>query len=539
MRFKTKYHACLSFKLLFIFSLHTLQACGGSEEQSQDSSTANVLVSEFPTSPSPIGTSVANDASALSGIQSNVVAATSAGLPAFPAVPGGARKVTEFGAKPDDGIDDSDAIQRAVDSLGQGEWLVFPPGVYHQNKSIWVRTPGVKLWGDGARVHATNTQDQSFLMAAHGASIYKFTLTAVTSERGTTPWQSRIAIFSKVENTDPLRDNIIRGNKIIASGEPGSAQANSATAAGIFVFRARGFLVAENLISRSLSDGIHMSGGSFEGKVIGNTVRETGDDMIAVVSYLTQEGWASESAKVTASALDDRKELKLSRNILIADNFVTGQYWGRGISVVGGSHVTIKNNTIERNTVAAAVYLAREASYNTFGVHHVRVQDNIIRNVQTTDALYMPSGFKKPSKTGQGAIEVYTQIFEDEKAITSMANELMVRDVAITGNTIEGTVSHGVRIGSSVAKSMPTTLEASYAGSTVQRDYHGWKVDAVTVKHNKMKQLGGDTVKIFRDPNNQVTPSVFCANNTANGAEQKSADCLRQQDLEVEGATIQ
>jgi hypothetical protein len=534
-----------SFATFFVtLNLCFLQACGDNGEQLENTaSTADAGTASDgnagAASPQPTPSPSSGDESAPPVVQGDAVTALNTGLPAIPTPPADARKVTEFGAKPNDGVDDSAAIQKAIDSLGHGEWLVFPPGTYHQNKSIWVRTPGVKLWGDGARVHATNTQDQSFLMAANGASIYKFTLTAVTDKRGSTPWQSRIAIFSKVEQTEPLRDNIIRGNKIIASGEPGTAQANSATAAGIFIYRARGFLVADNLVSRSLSDGIHMSGGSFDGRVVGNTVRETGDDMISVVSYMTEDGWASESAKTTAAALNERKQLKLSQNILIANNFVTGQYWGRGISVVGGSYVTIKNNTIERNTTASAVYLAREASYHTFGVHHVRVQDNIIREVQTTKPLYTPAGFKEHSKTGQGAIEVYTQIFEDEKSITSLANELMIRDVAITGNTIENTISHGVRIGSSVGKSTATTLQTSMSGSTVQRDYHGWQVDAVTVKHNKMKQLGGDAVKVFRDPNNKITPSIFCANNTENGVEQKNPDCLRSQDLDVTGATIQ
>ena len=50
--------------------------------------------------------------------------------------------------------------------------------------------------------------------------------------------------------------------------------------------RATGFLVAENTVSRSLSDGIHVTSGSSYGRVLKNTVKETGDDMIAVVSYV-------------------------------------------------------------------------------------------------------------------------------------------------------------------------------------------------------------------------------------------------------------
>jgi Pectate lyase superfamily protein len=51
---------------------------------------------------------------------------------AAPQVPPGERLVTEFGAKPDDGVDDTAAIQAALDAVNTsgGGTLVFPPGQY-------------------------------------------------------------------------------------------------------------------------------------------------------------------------------------------------------------------------------------------------------------------------------------------------------------------------------------------------------------------------------------------------------------------------
>jgi Pectate lyase superfamily protein len=51
---------------------------------------------------------------------------------AAPQVPSGDRLVTDFGAKPDDGVDDTAAIQAALDAVNTsgGGTLVFPPGQY-------------------------------------------------------------------------------------------------------------------------------------------------------------------------------------------------------------------------------------------------------------------------------------------------------------------------------------------------------------------------------------------------------------------------
>lgn len=77
-------------------------------------------------------------------------------------------KVTDFGALPDDGIDDIDAIQRAVDSAGKsgGGIVVFPQGVFdfdvnttHRFVSIPYSNVIVRGYGDG--VDGTTLYDHS------------------------------------------------------------------------------------------------------------------------------------------------------------------------------------------------------------------------------------------------------------------------------------------------------------------------------------------------------------------------------------------
>ncbi|MGL4576260.1 MAG: glycosyl hydrolase family 28-related protein [Burkholderiaceae bacterium] len=455
----------------------------------------------------------------------------------MPVPPAQARKVTDFGAKPDDGVDDTDAIQRAVDALKPGEWLVFPKGVLNHSKSIWVRTPGVTLWASDSRLHATNPRDQAVILAADGASIYGFTLSAVTNQRGHAPWESRIAVFSKVEATEPLKDNVVRGNRIIAAGAPGTPEANSATSAGIFVYRAKRFLVAENTVQRSLADGIHVTGGASDGRVVANVVRETGDDMIAVVSYLGKGDWTSESAQSVSDDLVSRKQLNLVSNVLISRNDVSGQYWGRGISVVGGRDISIRNNVIERATMAAGVYLAREVGYMTFGLKNVLVEGNTIRQVQTTAPAYLPAGFTTPAKTRHGAVEIYSQIFDDERSIGTLATELSIQDLAVRDNVIEDTLADAVRIGQGVGK-LSTLTAGNQSNQQSSRAYSGWKIDSLAIKSNRMQRVNGRAIKIFSDPELALTPAVFCAANTTAGAAVDQSACTATAEVQVTGARV-
>lgn len=437
---------------------------------------------------------------------------TCAPLPPLPARPARVRTITEFGVTPNDGKDDTDAIQRALNTLAPGEWLVFPPGRYEHAKTLRVKVPNTVLWGDGATLHATNPADQAIMLEADGASVYKFTLTAVTDRRRTAPWESRIAVFGGAKGARLLSGNVIRGNRVIESGEPGSPLANSSSSAAIFVYRATDFLVAENTVSRSLSDGIHVTAGSSYGRVLKNNVKETGDDMIAVVSYV---GDPATTADKVASDFDGRRERGLSHHIVIADNAVDGGYWGRGISVVGGENVTIENNTIDHTTHAAGIYIARETSYLTFGVRNILVRNNTISNVQTTEPVYVGgSGSRTPVKTRHGAIEIYSWVYADEATNERLRDALSVQDIRVESNTIKGTLADGVRIGTGWGRVWSYTAKSKEAGSFT-RNLTGGPVGRIALSGNKMSGVGYQPIAINNVPTEQL--NISCENNTVDG----------------------
>lgn len=430
------------------------------------------------------------------------------GLEEPPARPGGAVDVRSFGALPDDGRDDTAAIQAALDSLPPGGWLLFPPGVYEHGARLTVRRPGAVLWSEGATLHATNAADQAVLLAADGASIYNFTLTAVTAARLDAPWQARIAVFDRDDRSTHLRGNVIRGNRVIAGGAPGTPAANSASSAGIFVYRADDFLVAENEVRRSLADGIHVTGGSKNGRVLANTVRETGDDMIAIVSYLANGSWIDDGAAQIAASFAGQRDLELVRNVLVAFNDVSGQYWGRGISVVGGADITIRDNRIAQTTTAAGVLLAREASFVTWGVNNVVVRDNAISQVQTTLPAYTPPGWPNTGlRTGHAAVEIHSFVFDDERAYGDLLAALAVQDLRITRNTVADTGASGVRVGEGTG--VVSTLSGTRSdGTAITRAFSGGPVGRVELSSIDMSRTAAGALAIKNQPT--LASNVYC-----------------------------
>ena len=266
-----------------------------------------------------------------------------------------------------------------------------------------------------------------------------------TTTRGSALQHARIVIAPNGNTTGPRVKNVtVRRNTVENAGAPGTTYANGSSASGIFIYHADTFLVAENTVKRSLADGIHTTGGSINGRVIKNTVRENGDDMIAVVSYMASDGTAIGSMTSSMTTLRDQR---LNRNILITDNDVKGQYWGRGITVVGGENVTIQNNLISDTTHGAGVLLARESGYLSFGVKDVIVRNNTITNVQTGAPVYSAGNHTTWARTGHAGIEVHSLATSEELADSTFAAAIAIERVLLENNTVSTTRADGIRLG--------------------------------------------------------------------------------------------
>lgn len=401
-------------------------------------------------------------------------------------------QVGSFGAKPDDGIDDSDAIQNAINSLKSGGRLVFTPGIYDYDKSLKIQKEYVQLIGKGAVLHGTSPESQAIIVQADGVTIEGFTLTATTDRRRNTKESARLVVYGATTKRGWISGTVFKHNKIIPGGDQ-----NSSSSAGILISRAEHFLIERNDIRRTLADGIHVTGGSRYGSVIGNTVSETGDDMIAVVSYMGKQ-WRNHQAQNQAWVVD-QAALSQVRDVLIEDNVVSGQYWGRGISIVGGRSISIIRNKISNTTLAAGVLVAHEDVYNTYGAQNILIQDNDISDVQTLSAAYMPSGIdfsklhlRRASgiTTGHAAIEIHSLAREDEARDANLTEAVSVNNIAVIRNRINRTKADGIRVGISSP---------------------GELIGNVSLIENSLTNIGGQGIS-YRGKGGATTP-LACVNN--------------------------
>jgi parallel beta-helix repeat protein len=255
-----------------------------------------------------------------------------------------ALSVKKTGAIGDGVMDDSLAIQKALDTVEEGGVVLLPAGRYRVTRSLTVSKSSVALVGQQATLVALTPNDQTLRITGDQVVVTGVTFEGIGYERLSSGTASKILVQGKQVQ---LLGNHIKGG----------------ASAGIFVADAHDFLIRDNTVENTLSDGIHITKGSSNGIVMGNTVQRTGDDMIAVVSH------KKDALKPACS------------DIVIAHNRLLGNDWGRGIAVVGGTNITIENNHIENVNSAAAIHVAHEDSYNTMNVSDVLVQGNrIMRN---------------------------------------------------------------------------------------------------------------------------------------------------------------
>jgi hypothetical protein len=305
-------------------------------------------------------------------------------------IPSGVVSVKAFGARGDGVSDDAAAIERSAASLRTGGIVVFPAGTYVQTRSIVIKSPNILIWGSGARLHGSDPMNQALGLTGARSAVIGLTLTARTIVRATKLPQMRLVLTGR---GNAAIDNVIDG----------------ASAAGIMVYGGRDFWIEGNTVRNTLSDAIHITHGAQAGVVVRNVVRASQDDMIAVVGY----------GKGSAP-----------RNILIAENDVAGNPWGRGIAIVGGRDITVRDNAIRDVISGAGLLIARERFWNTDGSSNVVIERNLLERIQTHGEVLAG----RP-RTGQGAIEVYS----DGKGDRELAvHTLLVRDNEIRGSRAEG-----------------------------------------------------------------------------------------------------
>ena len=265
-------------------------------------------------------------------------------------VPAGAVDVTTLGAVGDGRTDDTAAIQRALDGLPDNGILEFPAGkVFLHGDVLTVSTAGVQLVGTG-ELRATDEERSAVRIEAAGVTVQGLTFgIGNTTRRWSTPDQHKLFVGQVSGVT--VRDVRITGS----------------AAAGLFALGTTDFHFQRVAVFDTRADGIHMTFGAHDGTVDHPVVTRSGDDGVAVVSYL-QDNAMCHDIEVIAPTI----------------RATTG---GRGVSVVGGQDITYRDISVDRSA-AAAVYVACEGDpSNSSDTERVTIAGGKITGANTDAAI--------------------------------------------------------------------------------------------------------------------------------------------------------
>jgi len=252
----------------------------------------------------------------------------------------------QYGASGDGRADDTRAVVAALAALAPGDTLRLS-GTYRHTTPLRITKNGVRVTGGGELV-GTDSRACALVVAAHGVIVEDLSLTVVTTVRQTSNESAALLVGSG----GPVRGFRARRLHLDGSGLMLRGQSSD-------------FRLEDVLVTNSMGDGIHLTDGVHDGIVSRRAVLHSGDDGVAVVSYLS--------------------DVAPCRDVEIRSPRVRDVYHGRGVSVVGGSRIRIFDLDVSQ-TSGAAVYIACEdnSDWRTYAPQDVVVRGGLVTAANTT-----------------------------------------------------------------------------------------------------------------------------------------------------------
>ncbi|MDJ1645288.1 right-handed parallel beta-helix repeat-containing protein [Streptomyces pakalii] len=367
--------------------------------------------------------------------------------PAAP-LPDGYVSAAGLGVTPDDGQDDTAALQSALGAAkDQGKGLFLPAGTYVI--SDHVNLSGMKLRGAGVwHTALRGTGLKGGLFGRGGTSV--------------------------VENLTIDGQNTVRedaGGHAAIEGDFGTGSVIKNvwiqhTKVGLWITGPTDGLTAEDLrIRNTYADGVNLHGAVRNTVISNSSIRGTGDDALAM--------W-SEGAAVT--------------NSTFRNNTVQLPTLANGAAVYGGSGNRVENNLISDTVVAAAGITVSTRFGEPFS-GTTTVSGNLLRRTGSMEVNW---------NSKLGALWVYADRHDITQPIVLTNNTVedstysglllswqkQISDLRVSGLTIDRTGHHGIEVNASGTGSFTNTRVASTVGTpldvtggfTIQRgsDNSGW-----------------------------------------------------------------
>lgn len=307
------------------------------------------------------------------------------------------------------GATDKEKLTNAFASLVSGNTLKLKPNkVYTIDYLEISNKDNLTIDGQGSEIVLTDTTKWVKVINSTNITIKNLKVTMITSVRN---YASGITL----ENVSGfLVENCV---------------VDGSNATGIICWNCSNGMIRNNVVKNTLADGIHMTAESKHIKVYGNKLENTADDGIAVVSYTHNTGYCE--------------------NISIYENYV-GQSQARGISVVGGKDISVRNN-FTYETWGAGIYSAMEdasPSYSTYNCVNVEIMYNTIEKASDYD--YPVSNMSSIFVRNDDSLNPHDNIQIIDNTIiggTKQAiNVVRTKQLKIKGNRMKDIIHHFIEV---------------------------------------------------------------------------------------------
>ncbi len=324
--------------------------------------------------------------------------------PVAPLLHGCTASLSSFGAIPDGVTDNLSAIQAAFNyALAHHCTALIPAGNFAYTGTPIATSIAVSGTGASSVLIPLNPAEEALVLSGSDPSATNFSMRSTATLRLTTP-QSGMVLALNATN--------YRVQNLLISGS---------ASVGIMSYNSSHGQILDNTVQNTLADSITQIVGSSSITVSGNRTLNSGDDGISTVSYVGSP---------------------MVSGITVQGNTILSNLGGRGISVVGGNNVTIKQNYVSNPDGFSDIYVAAENQWDTLGVSNVAVTSNTLLDGgpnQGTLTIYNSQG---PTYTVTG-LTVSTNQFVDPPfaAIQLVGNG--VETLQVENNTDYSTGSLG------------------------------------------------------------------------------------------------
>ena len=356
-------------------------------------------------------------------------------LPCGAAPPQDALNIVDFGAAPDDGSDDLEAIRACISAAAETNRPVYiPAGRFHIGDAIDL--DGVHLVGAGPEsvLHGLNPLRRAIRLFGEAPEVRALTLTTdnpPARRKGTDNYSSGVRVFKGCRNFR-IEDLVIE----------------KTTKVGVFCAEAHHGIVRNNVIRETLADGIHFTAAAHDIVIEHNIVEDTGDDTIALVGYKSAD--------------------QPLRNIIIRNNR-TARGDARGISILGVENAVVEGNVL-RDIAGAALYIATEGNYDTHPNTNILVRGNDVYNATC-----------RPGSGTKGGILLQATNIDDP----AILNAVFIDNRIFSANTDAIVITGGRRIFARFENNL--VADAKAHGINVLPKTRG----RVTFENNTVRNAGG------------------------------------------------